>query len=264
MNFPLSLLPKIRTRTLKLLIPACGILGLILRLLLTITGTDDKGLIAAGHPAWICLWLVTIAAAAILAVGVLPIRCPAEYKAAFPGSLWSALGCILGAVSALAGGFAHLRAGFAAVNFLGVILFYLQGAVIFLAAAAFVLVALCRLFGRKPLFLLHVVICMWFALQMLTLYQTWSFDPQLQEYVFQLLTCIALTQTAYQLAAFDMGKGSHRKLWAWGLTAVYLCCLSASSHLFFVTGAVWAFTNLSNPRRPRQRPVMEAEVPAAD
>ena len=256
-------LPKLRTRTLPALILCCGIVGLIFRLLITVTAIDGKGLLIPWHPAWVCMWLMTAAAAAILILGVLPVRGPAAHKAAFPRSLYGAVGCFLAAISALMTVVNHFRSGAVSVpGILGPVLFFLQGAVFFLAVAAFVLAGLCRLFGRKTNFLFHVVICLYFALEMLDLYRTWSFDPQLHEYCFQLFACIALTAMAYQLAAFDMGRGSHRKIWAAGLAAVYLCCLAATSGLFFITGGIWAFVNLSSLRRPRQRKTVEAEVPA--
>lgn len=258
MNTILSRLPKIRTRALPLLIVGCGLLGLLFRLLITATGLDGKGLMIPGHFAWICTWLVTAAAAALLTLGVLPIKAPTAHRAAFPRSVPGTAGCILAAAGALTAAGSHFRSGPDAG---AAVLFYLQGGLTLLAAAAFLLVAYCRFSGRKPLFLFHVAICVYFALQMLDLYRAWSFDPQLHEYCFQLFACIALTMTAYQLAAFDMGKGSHRKLWAWALAAVYLCCLSAGSGFFFIAGGVWALTNLSNPRRPRQRRTIEAEEP---
>lgn len=258
---PLSRIFKIRTRTLPLLIAGCGLIGLLLRLLITATGIDDKGLMIPGHFAWICMWLVTAAAAVILVAGILPIRAPATHRASFPRSVPGTAGCILAAAGALVSTVSHFRSGpDAAPGWWTTVLFYLEGSLILLAAVSFLLVAFCRFFGKKPVFLFHVAICVYFALEMLDLYRTWSFDPQLHEYCFQLFACIALTMTAYQLAAFDMGMGSHRKLWAWGLAAVYLCCLSAASGLLFITGGIWAFTNLSNPRRPRQQRVAEAEA----
>lgn len=249
MNTILSRLPKIRPRMLPALIAGCGIAGLIFRLLYTAIGTDGKGLLIPGHPAWICVCLTVIAAAGILVLGVLPIRGSADYSYAFPGSIFRTAGNVPAAVSVFTAAMAGFQTG------------PVQGILLLLTAAAFLLVAFCRLTGKTPPFLFHAAICVYFAAQMLTLYRTWSFDPQLSDYCFQLFACIALTLTAYQLAAFDIGKGSHRKLWAAGLAAVYLCCLSADAGLFFITGGIWAFASLSNLRRPRQRKVLEAEEP---
>lgn len=248
-------LPTFKSNQLKLILPACGGLALALRVLLFATGVDEKGLIVAAHPAWIGMLLLTAVAAAVIALSLRTLRGPAEYQAGFPRSPIGAAGCGLGAVSAALAAFGHFRTGpiLSYPNLLPMLSFYLSGAVMILAAAAFALVAFCRLGGRKPSFLLHCLICVYFAARLLELYQTWSFDPQLADYCFQLLACIALTMTAYQLALFDLDKGSHRKLWAWGLAAVYLCilCLGTADDLLFLAGGVWAFTNLSTLRRPR-------------
>lgn len=250
-----------RTQSLPLLTAACGAVGRILRLLHNLTGTDGKGLLLPWHPAWIGVCAVTLAAAVIVFLGVQSIRGVNAYQVCFPASVPAAIGCVLGAVSTVITCVTHFRAGaISSPSAMTPLLFYIQGAVMALAAVSFLLIALCRYRGSQPTFLYHAVICLYFALQMLTLYQVWSFDPQLQRYCFQLFACIALTMTAYQLACFDMGKGSHRKLWAWGLAAVYLCCLSADSGFFFIAGGIWALTNLSTPRR-RQRRTMAAEEP---
>ena len=246
---------------LRLLIPGCGLLGFVLRRLLAAAGTDGKGLIIPGHPAWIALLVLTAAVALVLAAALGQLRGPGTYRESFPGSGIAAAGCIPAALSAALAALGHFQAGPAItdgrVNLPG---FYLFGAVMVLAAAAFLAAGSCRLTARKPFFLLHAAVCAWFALEMLTLYQTWSFDPQLQDYCFELFACIALAMTAYELAAFDLDQGSHRKLWFWGLAAAYLCCLSLTSGLFFPACGLWALSALSTPRLRRERPRMEPEA----
>ena len=124
-----------------------------------------------------------------------------------------------------------------------------------LAAAAFVAVTFCRFLGRRPNFLMHAVICIHFLLQLLKLYQANSFDPQMQDYFFQILACIALAFTAYQLALADLGRSSRRWLWVSGMSAVYLCMLTMGSSAtgLFLTGAAWAFTTILIPRRKREQ-----------
>ena len=254
-------------KNLKLLIPGCGLLGLALRLLMTATGTDGKGLIQAGHPAWILLLVVSAAAVLVLLAATRSLRGPGAYRSSFPASAFGAVGGVLAAASAAVAAFRYFQTGPVITGrptLLSIAGFYLCGAVMVLAAVSFVVTAICRLTERKPNFLLHVVICIYFALQMLSLYQTWSFDPQLQDYCFELFACIALTMTAYELASFDLGSGSHRKLWFWGLAATYLCCLCLPSGLFFPTCGIWAWTDLTSLRRPRQRRHAVEETPAAE
>lgn len=267
MNAPHPSLSPLKPRLLKCLIPACGGLGLLLRLLLTATGIDDKGLLMADHPAWIALLILTAAVTVVVLLGTAALRGSSGYRSSFPRSAFAAAAGVLAAASAVISAVRHFSTGPALPGGSGILagaLFSLSGAAMVLAAVSFILAGLCRLTERKPLFLFHVVICVWFAMEMLTLYQTWSFAPQLQDYCFQLFACIALTMTAYQLASFDIDKGCHRKLWFWGLSAVYLCCLCLNSGLFFIAGGLWAFANLSDPKRPRQRKPAEAEITAAE
>ena len=252
-------------RNLKLLTPGCGILGLLLRLLLT-TGIDGKGLLVPFHPAWIALLALTCAVFAALLLSGGNIRGSMNYKASFPRSVPAPVAGVAAAIAAIASLMRHLQTDpFTAMppSIVTTAIFYLTAAVMVLAAASFVLAGLCRLTERKVPFLMHVVICVWFAMEMLNFYRAWSFDPQLHEYCFQLLACIALTMTAYQLASFDIDQGSHRKLWFWGLAATYLCCLCLDSGLFYIAGADWAWSNLTTLRR-RQRKTMETEIPTAE
>ena len=253
-------------RNLKLLIPGCGILGLLLRILLAATGTDGKGLIVSNHPAWIALLALTCAVFAALLLSGGTIRGAADYRASFPRSVPAPVAGVAAAIAAIASLIRHLHADPVIAippNIMTTAAFWLSGAIMVLAAIAFILAGLCRLTERKVPFGLHVVICIWFALEMLNLYQAWSFDPQLQDYCFQLFCAIALAITAYQLACFDIGRGSHRKLWFWALAATYLCCLCLDSGLFYIAGADWAWSNLTTLRR-RQRKTMGTEIPTAE
>lgn len=248
-------------RNLKLLLPGCGLLGFLLRLLLVATGTDGKGLIVSFHPAWIALLALTCAVFAALLRSRSDFRGFADYRASFPRSVPAPAAGVLVAVCAGSAAIRHFRTGPVfpgPPNILTTAAFFLSGAVMVLAALSFVLAGFCRLTERKVPFGMHVMICIWFAMEMLNLYQTWSFDPQIQNYCFQLFACIALTMTAYQLACFDIGKGSHRKLWFWGLAAVYLGCLCISSGPFYPACGFWAWANLTSLRR-RLRKQPEAE-----
>ena len=120
------------------------------------------------------------------------------------------------------------------------------------AMAAMGRIGLCRLTGKKPHFLLSAVFCIYCALRMVSRYQLWSSDPQLQDYFFYLGAYMALMLAAYHHAALDEGAGRHRSLWFFSLMAVYLCNLSlrgGMDTLLLLGCGAWAFTNL--PRLPR-------------
>ena len=223
---------------LKRVVPCCGAAAFGLYRLLYAIGVDGRGLLKNGHFSWVLLCILSIAVGAVILAST--ARLP-QGDPRFRRSIPAAVCCILAAVSSLFTGLGCLWNGQPA---------YAIGAM--LAAAAFVAVTFCRFLGRRPNFLMHAVICIHFILQLLKLYQANSFDPQVQDYLFQILACIALAFTAYQLAAADLNRGNRRWLWVAGMSAVYLCMVSVGSAPgFFLTGAVWAFTALFAPQRKR-------------
>ena len=224
---------------LKKIVPCCGAAAFGLYRLLYAVGVDGRGLLKSWHFSWVLLCILSAA------VGVLILASTARLSQGDPRfrrSIPAAVCCVLAAASTLFTGLGCLWHGQLA-----------YAVVAMLAAAAFVAVTFCRFLGRRPNFLMHAVICIHFLLQLLKLYQANSFDPQTQDYLFQILACIALACTAYQLAMADLNRGSRRWLWMAGLSAGYLCMLSLGSSAtgLFLTGAAWAFTALVTPRRKR-------------
>ena len=240
MNLQSILKPiTLRPTVLKRAVLGCGGAAFGLYRLLYATGVDGRGLLKSGHFAWVALCILSIAVGALILAGAAPLQ---GSDARFRRSVPTGICCALAAASCVITGLGLLGS---------VQLIYAVGA--FLGAACFAVTAICRFMGRRPNFVMHAVICIYFILQLLMCYQANSFDPQLQGYLFQLLACIALAVTAYQLAVADLGRGSRRCLWTAGLAAVYLCILSlgSSATCFFLTGGAWAFTCLFIPRRKR-------------
>ena len=232
---------SLRPGQLKLALLGSGLAGLGLYRLLYAIGLDGRGLLKSGHFAWVLLCVVSIAAGVLILSNTLRIRGVGGRPM---HSIPAALACVAAALATLAAELNNLTAG---------LLFYSIPAA--LAGVAFLIVAVCRLRGRRPNFLLHVVICIHFALQLLKLYQTSSIDPQIQDYFFQLLACIFLTVTAYQLASYDLGRGQRRWLYLSALSAGYLCLVSLGSSPtgIYLAGAAWAFTAIPSPRRRKQQ-----------
>lgn len=225
----------------KILTLAAGLLALELQILLYATGVDEKGLLIPTHPASIAIWALTGVMAVILLCMTRPIQGPKKYREAFPASVPAAIGAFLAAIGA----------GLSALGDLSTrgIPYAAMG---FVCAVALAMLGVFRLAGRKPHFLLHTVVSVCFALRLMALYHAWSFDPQLHNYCFKLFACIGLAMTGYQLAAFDLGRGSHRGLWLASLASVYLCFLSLrdGDALFFLTGACFALTAGSSLKLP--------------
>ena len=234
---PISLRPAM----LKRVVLGGGAAAFGLYRLLYATGIDGRGLLKSGHFAWVLLCILSVAAGVVIFASASQFR---GGDVRFRKSLPAAVCCGLALVSTVFTGLSDLWGGY---------LIYAIPA--FLAACAFAAVTHCRLRGRKPNFGMHSLICIHFTLQLLKLYQANSFHPQFQDYIFQILACVALAVTAYQLAAADLSRGSRRWLWTAGMAAVYLCALSlgSTSTGLFLTGGAWAFTALMVPMRKRER-----------
>ena len=234
---PISLRPAM----LKRVVLGGGAAAFGLYRLLYATGIDGRGLLKSGHFAWVLLCILSVAMGAVIFASASQLR---GGDVRFRKSLPAAVCCGLALVSTVFTGLSDLWGGY---------LIYAIPA--FLAACAFAAVTHCRLRGRKPNFGMHSLICIHFTLQLLKLYQANSFHPQFQDYIFQILACVALAVTAYQLAAADLSRGSRRWLWTAGMAAVYLCALSlgSTSTGLFLTGGAWAFTALMVPMRKRER-----------
>lgn len=234
----------IKPNSLKYLILGAGGLGLALRVALYATGIDGRGLLEAGHWAHIALWTLTVVTTGIILLSAVRFEDPSEHASCYPVSFAGAIG----AFAAMAGiGLTTLREFSEFSSRLHLIVWVLGLA----STAAMGLIGVCRLRGKTPHFLLHTAICIYFALRVVSQYQRWSSDPQLQDYCFYLIAYVALMLTAYHHAAFDTDLGHHKHLWFFSLSAVYLCCVSLSGNmdtvLLFGCG-LWAFTNLTNPK----------------
>lgn len=248
---------SIKPKLLKYLILSFGVLGLSLRVALYATGIDEKGLLVDGHWASTASFVLTAVAAVVLILSTCTLTGPTAYHDCYGVS--PAAG--LGAFAAAAGiGLTMLREGAGSVE-TAALPVRLMGLA---SMAAFVAIGVCRLLGRKPYFLLHGLICLYFGLRMVLQYQQWRSDPQLQDYCFYLGAYIGLMITAYQHAAFDADMGRHRSLWQSSLAAVYLCCLSLNrgqDNLLLMGCGIWAFLSLTHleVRPRRQRPALHLE-----
>lgn len=240
-----------------------GVLGLILQGLLFLLTMDEKGLVASGHILHILAWLVMAAVLTVCAVVVSRLQGYNRYADNFPASALGAIGSFV-----LAGGI------------LITILFHLEPqkdilAVLWLVLAALavpclIFTGLCRRSGKRPAFLFHSALCLFFAVHLVCSCRSWSSEPQLEIYGFALLASIALMLSAYYRAAFDSGIGRRRMQLFTGLAAGCLClaAIPGSEYgLLYLTGSVWALTNLcvlALPRRRKRPADPEAEERSAE
>ena len=248
----------VKPNLLKNMILGAGIFGFALRVALYTTGFDGQNLLIHSHWASVSLWILTAVVTVAIIIFTQKLDGPADYNDALPASFSGAVGAFAAAFGI---GITTVREFAEFYSRLHLIVWILG----LCATVALVLVGISRLLRNRPAFPLHTIVCIYFALRMVSQYQRWSADPQLMDYCFYLTACVALMLTGYHQAAFAAELGKHRSLWRLSLTAVYLCCLSlvgSRDTLLMLTCGIWAFTNLTSltPRPRRQRPALILEV----
>lgn len=241
----------LKSKYLPFAVLGLGIAALLLRWLLYAVAVDDKNLLILGHPLEIVLWLVTVAAAALVIAVVRKLDGSNRYVDNFHASAAAAAGsCVMAAgilltVLSLDAAKSTLEM---ARNILGIV-----------SAPGLVWAGIERYRGKRPFFLCYGVAAVFFALYMISHYQTWSGNPQLQDYVYSLLAASGLTLFAYHLSAFSVGSGKRRMQLALGLLCVFFCAAAlphTEAPALYLTGGIWAFTNLCGltpvPRREKK------------
>ena len=225
-----------------------GCCALLLRRLLYALALDAKNLLVS-HPLEIALWALTAAAAVWVFVSVWRLDGSAEYGDNFPPSLTAALGHYIAA----AGIALTVLSPWYAIGRL-VMLRRVLGT---LAAVGLILAGRDKKAGKCPLFLTHLAVCVFLTVHMLGNYGSWSSNPQLQDYAFDLLGCVMAVLFAFYEASFDAGMGKRRMQLATGLLAAYsgYGALSGSAYPMLYFGcAVWAVTDLCTlTPKPKQQ-----------
>lgn len=198
---------------------------------------DQRGLLVSGHPLTYGLWAVVLLCAAFL---LWQVRKHSVCEYSFAPSAAAAAGSTLLAVGLLMTVLHHTPSGTGTIALLWKILG-------FLSAPALTWAGISRRKGQKPFFGVHGLLCLFLLVHMICRYQVWSGNPQLQDYIFQLLAAISLTLFSYYCAAFEADMGSPRMHLGTGLLAVLLCTVALSEkeyRLLYLCGLVWVFAEL--------------------
>lgn len=234
------------SRKLSVTVLLAGLAALALRMALYAAAVDAKGLLIRWHPLEIALTVLTLTVLAILVPGVRKQEIPAGFETHFPASLPGAFGSAAAGtgilLTVLAGSSPSGSYLDAAWQILGLA-----------APACFLLAGLARVLGKKPFFLLHVVICLFFVLHIVTRYQLWSGNPQLQDYVFSLLGTMTLMFFGFYTAAREAGYGNYPIQLGMGLAAVYFCLgelARSSSPDLYLGGLLWVLTEIYAVTKP--------------
>ena len=226
-----------QTKLLRYAVPGAGLLGLILRTLLYATGIDQKGLIVSNHWATWSIFVITGLTLILLLITFRKQDGPTDYADCFPSSAFQGATSLLVAVVIALRTLSRYTSADDSLELLASVFGVITG-------IAMVVVGICRFTGKRPSFLCHSALCLFFALQMVSQYRHWSADPQLMNYAFYLLAFVCLMLTSYFLAGFDTDMGNRRALWFFSTAASYFCLLalpeSGDTGLLVACG-LWAF-----------------------
>lgn len=228
---------------------ACG--AAFLRRALYIHAVDAKGLLVRNHPLALLLWAVVALGGALILLSVRKLDGSNVYEKNFGREVPS--GYLL--MAAVIGCMVLLNRFDGMARF-AQLLRILGG----ITVPALVWGGICRYRGKKPFFLIHGVLTVFLLLLLISRYQTWSGNPQLQDYVFDLLALAALVLFGYQTTAFEADRGSRRLQLAAGLLAILLCgaALGRTDMTgLYAAGMVWAATDLCRLTPPEKDEVDE-------
>ena len=225
-----------------MLIP--GMAAFVLRRALYAVAVDARGLLIRGHALGTALAVLT---AAVMLTVALVCRKLGEMDA--KNSLAENLLAALGNVAAGAGIALTVLDSTAAMGG------YLASAWYYLGLAApvcLVLAGFTRVLGKRPFFLLYVVVCLFFLVHIVNCYQLWSANPQMQDYVFGLLGAMALMFFGFYEAAREAGCGNVRMQLGMGLAAVFLCLAEvarSSCPVLYLGGILWVLAELGGMKQ---------------
>ena len=244
------------------LLPA-AVLGLslaayCLRRGLYAAAVDEKGLLAANHPLEAALWAVILAGAALIVLSVRKLPGGNGYEDNFGPSRYAPIGCGFMAATVL---LMTLNTDFSLPGPAGTVWRVLG----FLSAPGLVWAGRCRRKGEKPFFGIHACLCLFLLLYLVSRYQSWSGNPQLQDYVFELLAAVSLTLFSYHCAAFEAGVGRRRTQLCFGLLVILLwgaANFRAQVPALYFSGMLWALTDLCRLDLPSEKDKEDAHDPA--
>lgn len=230
-----------------------GALALVLRILLQVTGIDEKGLLVTGHFAGVLLYILTALFLATLFLCVWSVNNLSRYSKLFPASLPGAVGCILAAAGVLYTGVAQ---AFRQSDPLTLV----TALVAVGAAICFVRIGMLRQKGQRPSYLLYTTVTVYFMLQLVCQYRFWSPESQFLLYFFPLLASVFLTLTAYQATCLTVNKGIRWQYIFFNQAALFFCFVSLISKywVFYLAMGLWVSTNLCSTRIIRPRNNKEA------
>ena len=220
--------------------------ALYLRRQLYAVALDGKGLLLTGHPLETALWAVVLGGALLFILAASRLGGTNLYEDNFHPSLLAFCSNAFLSATVMTMALNHVLPLSEKVNLAWRVLG-------FLTAPGLLWVSICRSMGKKPFFGVHGALSVFLLLHLISRYQLWSGNPQLQDYVFELLAFVALILFSYHCTAFEADMGSRRMQLATGLLTILLCGAAIPYSDFpnlYICGLIWAATDLCCPFLP--------------
>ena len=133
-----------------------------------------------------------------------------------------------------------------------------------LAAASMVVLGLYRILGKPSPVWFSGAVCLNYILTLVTDYQLWSADPQIQDYAYQLLAEVLLMLCAFHRTSCDGGILQRKKLIFTGMAAAVCSAASLSMNFhrpFFLASTLWALGCICSTTILPPDPEEEAKAP---
>jgi hypothetical protein len=232
--------------------------ALYLRRQLYAVALDSKGLLLSGHPLEAALWAVVLGGGILLTLAASRLGGANLYEENFRSSIPAFCGNAFMSATVLA---MAMNQSLSMPGRIDLVWRFLG----FLTAPGLLWAALCRSMGKKPFFGIHGALSAFLLLYLISRYQLWSSNPQLQDYVFELLAAAALTLFSYHCAAFEADTGSRRMQLATGMLSVLLCGAAVPYSGFpnlYLCGLIWAVTDLCALTPPMQKDEVAGHDPS--
>lgn len=228
------------SKALPVLMLILGLAAFALRTGLYVVATDAKGLLVRNHPLALVLSALTGLALVLAAFFAWKQKETDCSETRFTENMLAALGTVaLGAgilVTVL------LEGPVLSSNLVKA--WWILGMA---APACLMLNAMLRLLGKRPLFLPLVAVCLFFLVHIVTRYQLWSANPQMQDYLYALLGAMTLMFFGFYEASQEADCGNPRLRLGMGLAAIYLCLAElarSSCPALYLGGILWVLSQL--------------------
>ena len=203
-----------------------GILAKLLRGLLYRGNLDSRGLIPAGSFLDAALWVLT--AGALVLCFLAENRKVAAKNWSIAGNAFFAFGLLFSTQD--------LTQGYS-------VLLLLCSGLSITAALALAAEAVQKFRGKKLPYV-WILVCLSLIVRLIAAYQTWSREPQMQDFLLPLLAGLAGAAFAYRRAAERVGLPRSPWTYRLGLAAMYLCIAASGSSqtlLFYSMTGVGCF-----------------------